>query len=106
MPRLTPILFSTDTSYRVVWWRNAISKSRHARGTQGSSRNTAPSTVNPKIDSRPARYIQPAELVYMSSHPAPRAAERSRHPHTPHRVHLVPLRGSPSASVVDWIEER
>jgi len=40
-------------------------------GMQGSRRNVLPATTNPKIDSRPARCIQPAEPVYHVQPPCP-----------------------------------
>ena len=52
-----------------------------ARGMQGSITSSAPRSRKPRIDSRPARYIQPAEPVYHVQPPRPdvrRLARRRR----------------------------
>jgi len=42
-----------------------------ARGMQGSSTSDVPRNRNPRIDSTPAWYIQPAEPVYQVQPPRP-----------------------------------
>src|SRR5688500_15048303 len=48
-----------------------MSKSLHQRGTQGLMLRRWPCNLNPRIDSSPARYIQPAEPVYHVQPPRP-----------------------------------
>src|SRR6476659_7393596 len=75
-PRVTPAGFSTAISYRAVRYRKTMVKPRHARGTHGSKCNVEPCTRKPRIHSRPARYIHPAEPVYHVHPPRPRCGAR------------------------------